>query len=180
MDLRSLDDMHVPADGIRLTSGRLERLAFDGRVRDGRAAGSVRGRYRDLGVENVDPGSGRPSLPDVVASLVLDADVRSDDPASGDEEPRAGTIENTRSPDEPSDPASGDQADDQHDEGDDQQQVDQVPTDPSDEAQQPQDQDDDEDRPEHRYLPVRDGRTVPDPGPGGRPRAPSVSRREYP
>lgn len=101
MDLRSLNDMFVPLDGIRLTSGRLERLAFDARVRDGRAAGSVRGRYRELDVEKVDPESGRQSLPDVVASLVLDADVRSDNPASGDEEPREGTIENRRSPDEP-------------------------------------------------------------------------------
>lgn len=101
MDLRSLNDMFVPVDGIRLTSGRLERLAFDARVRDGRAAGSVRGRYRDLGVEKVDPESGRQSLPDVVASVVMDAGIRASNPASDDEEARTGTIEHRRAPGDP-------------------------------------------------------------------------------
>jgi hypothetical protein len=101
MDLRSLNDMFVPVAGIRLSSGRLERLAFDARVRDGRAAGSVRGRYRDLDVEKVDPASGRQSLPDVVASLVMDAEIRASNPPSDDGEARTGTIEHLRAPADP-------------------------------------------------------------------------------
>lgn len=96
MDLRSFNDMFVPVDGIRVQGGDLERLAFEARVRDGTATGSVRGRYRDLDLEKVDPESGGQSLSDVVESLVMDAEIRADNPPSDDEEARTGTIENRR------------------------------------------------------------------------------------
>lgn len=101
MDLRSVNDMFVPVAGIRMSSGSLERLAFEARIRDGRAAGSVRGRYRDLDVDRVDPESGRQSLPDVLASLVMDAEIRARNPPSDDREARTGTIEHRREAGDP-------------------------------------------------------------------------------
>lgn len=101
MDLRSFNDMFVPVDGIRVQGGDLERLVFEARVRGGTATGSVRGRYRDLDLEKVDPESRGQSLSDVVESLVMDAEIRADNPPSDDEEARTGTIQYRRAARDP-------------------------------------------------------------------------------
>lgn len=101
MDVRSLNDMFVPVDGLRLVSGRVERLAFEARVRSGRASGSLRGRYAGLEMAKVDPESGDQSLPDVVESAVLGAEIHSSNPPSEDGDPRTGAIEHRRAPEDP-------------------------------------------------------------------------------
>lgn len=101
MDLRSLNDMLEPVDGLRVEDGRLERLSFEGRVRSGRAIGAVRGRYRELAVVKVDPESGDQDLPDMVESALLDAEIENANPSAAGGEPRIGRIDHRRSPDDP-------------------------------------------------------------------------------
>jgi hypothetical protein len=93
MDAQSFNDAFVYLSGVRIKRGQVERLQFSAEVREGRAEGTVRGRYHDLSVEMLDKETGDRGLRKRVESFVLDDLMLKSENRDDDSDPRTGRIE---------------------------------------------------------------------------------------
>ncbi len=93
MDAQSFNDAFVYLSGIRIERGQVERLQFSAEVREGRAEGTVRGRYHDLSVEMLDEETGDRGLRKRLESFVLDDLMLNSESQNDDSDPRTGSIE---------------------------------------------------------------------------------------
>lgn len=69
IDLRAFNQMLIPQEGVRLTSGRADSLWFEARVTGGRATGFLTAEYRDLEYRLVSKETGEQGLGSWIKSL---------------------------------------------------------------------------------------------------------------
>lgn len=96
IDLRKLNSLTVPLEGIEFQAGRLEGMRFDITVEGSSAGGTVWVAYRDLDVQIVDRRTGEGGLFDDIKSFLANTFVfRGDNMPSTDEgdEPAIGAVE---------------------------------------------------------------------------------------
>ncbi|HEM46903.1 MAG TPA: hypothetical protein ENO23_07650, partial [Alphaproteobacteria bacterium] len=96
LDLRRLNTLTVPLQGVEIQDGRLAGIRFDITVDGPTAGGTVWVAYRDLDVQIVDSGTGDGGLFDDIKSFVANTFVLRGDnmPGDGDgEEAVPGTVE---------------------------------------------------------------------------------------
>ncbi len=100
MSAAALDSATVPLAGIHITSGRIDTVAFDYRMGDSAATGTVRLLYDSLGVQRVRPGETSPGLLQRIATSVMDRRIRHSNPEEPGGEPRVGRVGHLRGPHE--------------------------------------------------------------------------------
>ena len=101
MDVRAFNTAFVSLAGVRVERGRVDSLRFAAQVENGVASGSVRGVYRNLEVELLDPKSGARGLGKRIKTFILDDFVIKSSNTAEDRPLRTGTIDFTHTEGDP-------------------------------------------------------------------------------
>lgn len=98
LDLRALNSMFRPVDGLRIEDGRLDSLRFRFRARNGRAEGRVTPVYDDLDLVLEDPRTGGRGLDERFKGFLLGLRLNADNRPDEGDGFRIGRIEREAAP----------------------------------------------------------------------------------